>query len=230
MATKTYPKIPAKNWWRLRQRFVQSLPSSISSNYLATLLGITERGAKNILPNLRAVGLIDDEGNTTDRAKHWRDDKDYPKVCEDIRKEVYPEELLHVAPDPVNHFDDAVSWFMRDTGSGAGNAKQMAGLYQLLTKADPTEAQDVKPSKKDAKRPSAKPSSQKTKPNPASAGGNGAAKPAKPPLAQPAPPSNQSGKLLPSVHIDIQIHIDANAKADQIDQIFASMAKHLYNK
>jgi len=34
----------------------------------------------------------------------------------------------------------------------------------------------------------------------------------------------------PSVHIDIQIHIDANAKAEQIDQIFASMAKHLYDK
>ena len=34
----------------------------------------------------------------------------------------------------------------------------------------------------------------------------------------------------PSLHIDIQIHIDANAKAEQIDQIFASMAKHLYDK
>ncbi len=32
----------------------------------------------------------------------------------------------------------------------------------------------------------------------------------------------------PSVHIDVQIHIDSNAQADQIDQIFASMAKHLY--
>ena len=32
----------------------------------------------------------------------------------------------------------------------------------------------------------------------------------------------------PSVHIDIQIHIDSTASAEQIDQIFASMAKHLY--
>jgi len=34
----------------------------------------------------------------------------------------------------------------------------------------------------------------------------------------------------PSLHIDIQIHIDANATPEQIDQIFASMAKHLYGR
>ncbi len=32
---------------------------------------------------------------------------------------------------------------------------------------------------------------------------------------------------LPSIHIDIQIHISPDAKPDQIDQIFASIAKHL---
>ncbi len=32
----------------------------------------------------------------------------------------------------------------------------------------------------------------------------------------------------PSLHIDIQIHIDSSATSEQIDQIFASMARHLY--
>ena len=32
----------------------------------------------------------------------------------------------------------------------------------------------------------------------------------------------------PSVHIDVQIHIDSSATAEQIDQIFRSMARHLY--
>ncbi|MGH7484872.1 MAG: hypothetical protein ACREMY_04585, partial [bacterium] len=31
------------------------------------------------------------------------------------------------------------------------------------------------------------------------------------------------------IHLDIQIHIPANASAEQIDQIFASMSKHLYD-
>lgn len=34
----------------------------------------------------------------------------------------------------------------------------------------------------------------------------------------------------PTVHLDIQIHIDSTASSDQIEQIFASMAKHLYGK
>ena len=32
----------------------------------------------------------------------------------------------------------------------------------------------------------------------------------------------------PALHIDIQVHIDAESSAEQIDQIFASMARHLY--
>ena len=34
----------------------------------------------------------------------------------------------------------------------------------------------------------------------------------------------------PSVHIDIQIHIDSSATPEQVDQIFASMARHLYGR
>lgn len=43
---------------------------------------------------------------------------------------------------------------------------------------------------------------------------------------QPATSSRQS----PSLHVDVQIHIPATATNDQIDQIFASMAKHLYGR
>lgn len=32
----------------------------------------------------------------------------------------------------------------------------------------------------------------------------------------------------PALHIDIQVHIDPTSSPEQIDQIFASMAKHLY--
>ena len=34
----------------------------------------------------------------------------------------------------------------------------------------------------------------------------------------------------PTVHIDVQIHIDSSASSAQIDQIFASMARHLYGR
>ena len=34
----------------------------------------------------------------------------------------------------------------------------------------------------------------------------------------------------PALHLDIQVHIDASASPDQIEQIFASMARHLYGR
>ena len=49
-----------------------------------------------------------------------------------------------------------------------------------------------------------------------------------------SPPSLQgNGNLTgptnrPGLHVDIQVHIDSAASAEQIDLIFASMAKHLY--
>lgn len=48
-----------------------------------------------------------------------------------------------------------------------------------------------------------------------------------PATAPATQPSERSG---PSLHIDVQVHIDSSATTEQIDQIFASMAKHLYGK
>jgi hypothetical protein len=39
----------------------------------------------------------------------------------------------------------------------------------------------------------------------------------------PAPPE-------PTIHVDVNIHIDSAASAEQIDQLFASMARHLYGR
>lgn len=227
MASNTYPKIPAKNWWLLRNRFKQSLPSSVSANYLATLLGITERGAKNVLPNLKAVGLLDEDGNTTERAKGWRDDQDYQQVCQAIIDEVYPSELVDLVSNPSEDFDDAVRWFMRDTGSGEGNAKQMATFYQLLSKADVTEGEDVTKTKSSSKRSK---STKVTQPKDNSANTSTTEEPnvEKPDPASEIPDRRPSQS--PTLHIDVQIHISADASAEQIDQIFASMAKHLYSK
>ncbi len=44
-------------------------------------------------------------------------------------------------------------------------------------------------------------------------------------VARPSGPSNE-----PSVHINIQIHIDPSSTPDQVDQIFSSMARHLYGR
>ena len=47
---------------------------------------------------------------------------------------------------------------------------------------------------------------------------------------EPENQSYQQSDPKPELHIDIQIHISPDADASQIDQIFASMAKHLYGR
>lgn len=57
--------------------------------------------------------------------------------------------------------------------------------------------------------------------------------PEKEPTGMETPISNPAIQHVtdsPSVHIDIQNHIDANAKPEQIEKIFESMAKYLYKK
>ena len=46
------------------------------------------------------------------------------------------------------------------------------------------------------------------------------------PILDPKPISSSD----PAVHIDVQIHIDSSASSEQIDQIFSSMARHLYGR
>lgn len=56
--------------------------------------------------------------------------------------------------------------------------------------------------------------------------------PAEDPLINHAPemPQGMRSQSSPSLHIDVQIHIDSSASSEQIEQIFASMAKHLYGR
>ena len=42
--------------------------------------------------------------------------------------------------------------------------------------------------------------------------------------------SASSKSQAPSLHIDVQVHISSEASAEQIDQVFSSMAKHLYGR
>jgi hypothetical protein len=52
----------------------------IDADYLASALGISVRTARNLLPNLRRLGLVDD-GHATDLTASWRDDEQYHDAC-----------------------------------------------------------------------------------------------------------------------------------------------------
>ena len=89
----------------------------------------------------------------------------------------------------------------------------MAALYTLISERDPmarstNESTTGTPKKKVASKKAAR----------------------KPKSEVGDPPKKKSGQSRPEpeLNINVQIHISSDASADQIDQIFRSMAKHLY--
>jgi hypothetical protein len=137
---KGYPLLPIRQWWALRDRFKKSMPGAVSSNYLASVLGMTEQSAQNnILPSLRAMQLVDANDKPTELAIKWRDDAQYAKVCESIKKVVYPKELLDIGATEAERV--AVSrWFANHTGAGENAVSKMTAVYMTLCAADPGKA------------------------------------------------------------------------------------------
>lgn len=231
---KSYPKIPKANWFLLRDKFKQRTPERVSPSYVATALSMGEASASaNIIPPLRAFGLIDDAGKPSDLAYDWRDDSKYPGVCKQILESTYPQELrdlFHEANAPAK---DVESWFARDAKVGQSAARAYAVTYLMLLEADLAKSKEQNGSK-------AKVVASPGKPSAPPARGRAAAKVTKesivapPPAAWPsATPTNagQGGGALggfsPKLHVDIQIHISPDSSPEQIDKIFESMARHL---
>ncbi len=220
--SNTYPVVPAKHWWTLRVKFNQSIPATVTPSYLATVLETQKNSARaNILPGLTAVGLVDDEGTPTDRAIRWRDDAEYKGVCEEMRKEIYPQELLDAVPNPSDPGDTAKRWFMGSTGLGESAVSKMVAFYSLLTDAEPSAGKKTSAPKKRKRMRSRSQRKSAAQPEIEKRGST----------SQEQNPRLHVGQIeMPDVRLNLEIRIDASVTLEQIDQIFASMAKHLYRQ
>ena len=181
-----------------------------------SVLGLTSAAsAGNLIGPLRILGLIDDEGQPTDRAFAWREDESYKQICEDMLTDVYTDALRSAFPDPSPVDSSSVAnWFRRNTGVGQSAALGMAALYTLISVGDP-EAGRINASAAASKKDVAKKAA--TKPQPKTA--------ARPRRGETTDPPS---RIEPVLNINVQIHISSDASPDQIDQIFKSMAEHLY--
>ena len=220
-AKKGFPVIPVKHWWALRERFRKSVPSKVDAQYVASVLNMSEGSAQNnILPTLRTTAIIDDEGKPTDLAVKWRDDHEYAAVCKEIREQVYPAQLLEVAPSTAER-DEARRWFSGHSKGGESLVGKLTAIYMLLCEADPTKANSGSTSSSSGEARAKKKAADKP-----------VGHPPKPPRGSGADgdESKRGEKRVttgPSLHFNVQIHIAADASSDQIEQIFASMGKHL---
>ena len=223
-----FPVIPVKNWWAIRERFKKSIPSEVTPSYIASVLQMAEKSAKtNILPSLKYMGIIDEDGKPKDRAVKWRDDKHYSEVCESIRNEVYPQELLEVASDAESDQERARHWVANNTGLGESAVRRILAVYQLLLEADPdksTGAIQTRSSQSRKKQSQSKSGEENAK-SLTSSTDKTEVESSK--TKSDTPETRRERRSETELHLNIQIHISPESTPDQIDQIFASMAKYL---
>lgn len=219
-----YPTISEKAWWTIRNKFKASIPSVVTPTYVKTLLSMASdnSASSNIITPMKRLGLIDDENKPTALANDWRIDEKYRIACETMLKTVYPAELLDLFPDKDIDKTSGRTWFMSQ-GVGQAAADKMVALFTLLKIG---EIKDNKTTKKQQKNtsPSIK-STNKNNTKGQSEVSNQSYKSENAPVKDVAGGANR-----PNLHIDLQIHISPDSTPEQIECIFASMAKHLYGR
>lgn len=220
----TFPKIPVSNWYDIRKQFQKTLPTVVSQTYLQSLLKLSNiQSAQNLIPPLKSMGLIDEDNKPTDLANKWRNDSTYIEACKEIFERVYPEELRQLFIGNDIDKEALTMWFMSTTKCGKASAKLFSltfmclsnpsleppakNLNKAMTTNKPVKKTSKEP-KKDVKSLDAVSVEESTEEKPIISG----------------------KRQQPTVHIDLQIHISPDSSVEQVDAIFASIAKHLYDK
>lgn len=235
---QSYPFLPESNWWTLREQFAKTLPNTVSLSYIKSLLSLGDKPAKQRISHLQKIGLVDDKGKPTGRANEWRSDQKYRDVCNAIIAQFYPQEFVDLFSDPATDRVKIEEWFKFTEKIGEAGAKKYAQFFLLLRDSKAEESgerlklQASKPTvKKEIKSrnanitPDIKPSELSRPVLDAPETVTGRTGLAELPNSGTTEASQEENWL--SLHVDLQIHISPDASAAQIDQIFASMAKHL---
>ncbi len=215
MATTGFPKVPAKAWRTLRARAIAAPSTKFTPSLVSAQLDMAspESARRNIVVNLERLGLIDDSGALTELGQKWRSDASYADACQEMLDATYPSELASLTTDDGSLDARQVRRWFDQKGFGTSNAKQMAATYLLIAAKD---------SQVGAAPKAPKP------PLPAGQQSVTTRRVRKKEPEVDADPVEDESRVGPRLHLDVQIHIPADATAEQIDRIFASMAKHLY--
>jgi hypothetical protein len=224
MASNGYPKVTLKAWRALRSRAAAAPTTKFTPAAVAALMGMSspKSAGDNTVYPMRRLGLIDDEGALTARGHKWRVDASFADACQEILDEVYPADLSALSDGSGAPDAQAVKTWFDHKGFGESNSRQMAATYVMIAGKQVPETVASEPKKATSKKAPAKKAASPIAPA-TSTTHNPPASPTPEPLKQTSGPG-------PNVHLDIQIHIPADASAEQIDQIFESMARHLYKQ
>lgn len=201
MADFTYTTVPGKIKQLLTKIREVGVPQKITVQWLKTV-GFKSSNDASLIGVLKFIGFTDASGVPTSKWTQYRG-ANHKQILGEALREGYAD-LFAVYPDAHQRSQGDLDHVFSTSSSGG---------KQVITKT-------VSTFKSLAEQAEFAPVEEQTELHMKSG-----------PLhtpAVPGAPTTGRGATGPALHIDIQIHISPEASADQIDHIFASMAKHLY--
>lgn len=203
MGEFTYTTVPGKIKPLLEKIRGVGVPAKVTVQWLKTI-GFTSSNDSSLIGVLKQAGLVDASGIPTSTWTLFRGAKHKSVLGDAIRKgyadlyAVYPDAHARSTTELDHVFSTSSSAGKQVIAKTVATFKALSDEAEFATSNEPTEL--VMDSNALHTPPAQNPAHI---PVPAVGGG-------------------------PSLHIDVQIHISPEASTTQIDQIFASMAKHLY--
>lgn len=230
MAEKNrYPQIPSTVWWGVRAILQKTPSATVDERLLSVQLNVQEAAARAYVTELKGVGILTEDCKPTPLAHKWRLDDSYNEAVKQLIGTVYPEGLIHVAPPGEGDRQKIVSWFLRE-GLGQGAAGNKAATYLLLSSPTPNES----PPRSGGKLGKGENAKRITKPRNGQSSidrpGTLTTEAARRPVRKSGDHADRSGSYdaFP-LNINVQIHISADAGAEQIESIFSAMRRYLYD-
>jgi uncharacterized protein DUF5343 len=201
MADYTYTTVPGKIKPLLAKIREVGVPQKVTVQWLKSV-GFTSSNDASLIGVLKIIGFIDPSGIPTARWSQYRG-ANYKSVLGEGLRTGYAD-LFAVYPDANGRSQGDLEHVFSTSSTGGKQviAKTVSTFKTLAEQAEFSpiaEQTDLHMSSGPLHTPAVRPVL-----------------------------SNQPSRSGPSVHIDVQVHISPEASADQIDQVFASMAKHLY--
>lgn len=209
MAEVVYTTVPGKIGALLAKISSNGVPKKVDTVWLKAI-GFTSSNDKTLLPVLKSIDFVDGAKVPTERWKKFRGIDGDAALGEAIR---------HGYGDLYDFYEDAhdrstaeiANVFKTKSNAGDQAISKAVSTFKALAAGAKFNAASSRSADRNLD-----PVEQDVSTRPA-------------PYAAASPTARQSGST-PSLHIDLQVHISPEATADQIDKIFASMAKHLYRR
>jgi Family of unknown function (DUF5343) len=181
------------------------IPPKVTNGWLKTI-GFTSSNDSSLIGVLKIAQLIDSSQVPTPLWQKFRGSNGAKDLAQGIRKGYA--ELFGVYPDAHSRSNSELENVFSQSSKAGRQAisKAVSTFKNLSSAADFSQMDD--------------PVSASTETFETSA--------LHQPVGVSAPSRTQGRGASPNLHIDVQVHVSADASPEQIDQIFASMAKHLY--